>query len=62
MRYKYSKYVVIDPNAPVVELTEEEIAAAADADPITEVTYDESIVLETKVKTMLFFSNILSLF
>ena len=62
MRYKYSKYVIVDPNAPPVVLTEEEIAAAAELDPVIEISFDESVINETKVKTMLMFINILSLF
>jgi hypothetical protein len=40
MRYKFSKYVIVDPNAPAIVLTEEEIAAAAELDPVIEISYD----------------------
>ena len=64
MRYKFSKYIIVDPNAPLVVLTEEEIAAAAELDPDIniEISFNEAVINETKVKTMLMFSNVLSLF
>ena len=63
MRYRFSKYVIVDPLAPVVPPTPEEEAAASSTDEkVIEISEQEALVNETKVKTILLFSNILSLF
>lgn len=64
MRYRFSKYVIVDPLAPVVPPTpeEEEAAASGPDEKVIEISEQEALVNETKVKTILLFSNILSLF